>query len=185
MLLTPGGEEKATKFVEGLLAKYRITYSKLVLKNGDVYIVDTREEGETGSDVTTFELIDVVVPGKSAAVATAFVKELSQNWQFYGSESDIRKLVTGLARHRDTVHAAAEPQPKPDPAPARKPGQPEPYVHAVDGKIRGLLQLLTKWTAAERNEVGKESLRKLLVLCKNEAWPRLAEESKKKLLDLK
>jgi hypothetical protein len=58
-------------------------------------------------------------------------------------------------------------------------------VHAVDGKIRGLLQLLTKWTAAERNTTGKESLRRLLVLCKEEAWPKLSEASKKKLLDLK
>lgn len=77
--------------------------------------------------------------------------------------------------------AAAEPEAEPQP---NKDGV-VPYVHAVDGKIRGLLQLLTKWTAAERNPTGKESLRRLLVLCKNEAWPKLADASKKKLLELK
>lgn len=77
--------------------------------------------------------------------------------------------------------AAAEPEAEPQP---NKDGV-IPYVHAVDGKIRGLLQLLTKWTAAERNTTGKESLRRLLVLCKEEAWPKLSEASKKKLLDLK
>jgi uncharacterized cofD-like protein len=55
----------------------------------------------------------------------------------------------------------------------------------IDGKIRGLMQLLTKWTAAEKNDVGRESLREILVMVHKHAWPRLSPESRKKLMELK
>lgn len=90
----------------------------------------------------------------------------------------------------ESAHAAAEPRmlpqkPEPKPAPEAEPKQPVPYVHAVDGKIRGLMQLLTKWTAAEKNDVGRESLREILVMVHKHAWPRLSPESRKKLMELK
>ena len=182
MLLDSRNHDKAVKYVEDLLRTNNIEYGKLDVRNGDVFDVDTREDGEAASDASTFILTDVRVPSKIAG--ENFARDIFNHDNFQGSAEDVNQLRCGLT-HGRSVHAAAEPQPKPDPAPARKPGQPEPYVHAVDGKIRGLLQLLTKWTAAEKNAVGKESLRKILVLCKNEAWPRLAEESKKKLLELK
>lgn len=181
MLLSPSTHASTVKFVEGLLEKYKIKYSSLKPKEGDVFGCDDRDEDEAATDVTTFILHDVQVPGPEAA--QGFTKELYDHWQYQGTEHDTWALRNGLLKNY-VVHAAAEPQPQED-EPVAKPGQPVPYVHAVDGKIRGLLQLLTKWTAAEKNAVGKESLRKLLVLCKQEAWPRLAEESKKKLLDLK
>lgn len=93
----------------------------------------------------------------------------------------------------ESAHAAAEPRvlpQKPEPKPTTEPDtadpkQPVPYVHAVDGKIRGLMQLLTKWTAAEKNDVGRESLREILVMVHKHAWPRLSPESRKKLMELK
>jgi hypothetical protein len=93
----------------------------------------------------------------------------------------------------ESATAAAEPRalpqkPEPEPADTDKatdPKQPVPYVHAVDGKIRGLMQLLTKWTAAEKNDVGRESLREILVMVHKHAWPRLSPESRKKLMELK
>jgi hypothetical protein len=45
--------------------------------------------------------------------------------------------------------------------------------------------LLTKWTAAEKNAVGRESLREILVMVHKHAWPRLSPESRKKLMELK
>lgn len=121
-------------------------------------------------------LADCAAPAALLREIVHMYREKARQLATASVEADLAEIEALL------VTAAAEPVPT---DPNADPDAPKPYVHAIDGKVRGLLQLMTKWTASERNAEGKEDMRKILIELKKLCWPRLSEASRKKLLELK
>lgn len=125
-----------------------------------------------------------VVTPASCAVPAALLREIIHmyraNVHHSATASTDDVLAADIADIEAVIAEFATAAAEPQAAPAD--GK---YVHAIDGKVRGLLQLMTKWTAAEKNPEGKEDMRGILRALKKLCWDRLSEDSQKKLLELK